>query len=318
MSGDAVKVEAEEVGMRLDYRHMAVKVSFCSDFSHVGELVLAPLGQTGFMYPLPHIDISPSAVQEITGKLAFGNAVDFGLDSAGRKVFGLYVGESCDWNDIETLSKTIQYSIYHLSQSLPAVNTAVIAPLGENLELEPLNYCLYQSFCSYYQPQRLLLPVQSQLSKDCLKRIFTSLSQSGYSLRPPITRTDLEDIMKSSKLNCALCKEYAENAVMTQCCQVLACGVCAQYCQHCPDCSQSARWMENKQVRKQVKDEEYVCKCEESMLVGEVSDHLRSCTFSQFRCRVCKHGDIYTKSDLLEHLKASHSDFITSDLPISS
>ena len=306
MQADSVKDEAKEVGMRLDYRHMAVKVSFCSDFSHAGELVLAPLASAGFVYPLPHLDTNPTAMTEITAKLAFGNAVDFGLDSAGRRIYGLYVSNACDWNDMAVLTQTIQCSLLYLSQNLPPVKTAIVAPLSEDPEFEPINQFFFQAFCAYFQPQSLLLPVQSQTSKDSLKRIFAALVQAGYSLDPPITRNDLEDIMRLSQLKCALCHEYAENTLMSQCCQVLACRVCTQYCQHCPTCLLPANWMENKPIRMQVNDLQYVCQCEEAMLVGQVSSHLRSCTFSQFRCKACQNGDIYTKSDLLEHLKSTH------------
>lgn len=306
MSADQVKDKVKEAGLRLDYRHMAVKVSFCSDFSHAGELVLAPLARAGFVYPLPHLNLSPSVVQEITARLAFGNAVDFGIDSAGRRVFGIYVSESCDWNDMAVLTQTTQFSLFHLSQSLPTVKTAIVAPLSEDSQFEPLNQFFYHVFCSYYQPESLLLPVQSQASKDSLKRIFSTLTQMGFSLSPPITRADLQVIMQSSKLNCAFCDEYADNAMMSQCCQVLACGVCTHYHPACPTCSVQTNWMENKHMRRLLNDTAYVCQCEEAMLVGQISSHLRSCTFSQFRCTVCKDGDIYTKSDLLEHLKSKH------------
>lgn len=295
---------------------MAVKVSFCTDFSSPAELVLIPLTESGFLYPLPNFTLTPSTLLEITSKLSFGNILDFGPDASNRHIYGIYMGYACDWNDFDALIAAVQYGIYNIHESHPEpITTVLLSPLSENPEWDALNTALFTAFFNYFRFENLQIPVQSQTCKSFLKSIFSNLAQSGCPISLPLSRDEFEKTMKSSKLTCYLCEEYAENAMMTVCCQVPACEVCAQFIELCPNCGNRPNWTENKHMRKTLSDMQYICKCEQTMLVRDIGKHRWNCMFSQYRCRKCYAvSEIYTKSDLVQHLEDRHKDDIMREM----
>lgn len=285
---------------------MSISVRLTESLGSSSKVLILPFDSQGFRHPVD-FTLAPSVLQALSESMSIGNGVDFG-DRGGKRVFGIYCGWVCDYSDTEMLWFSLQTSIAEV-QRLCSISEVVVAPLLEEKRDEfeaTLNRYFFIVLCNAMQIGQLTLCAKNiAWVRELLEKVRGEI-KSPVNVEPSFAENRSQ--MAASVLSCAKCSEYAEDGVVSECCERRACLLCSQVLRQCPKCAKATRWKPSLLLREQVANLLYVCECHEYTTMAKLKEHQLSCPLSMFMCTLCSDRQTYGLDEWLKHAQLVHTD----------
>ena len=113
-------------------------------------------------------------------------------------------------------------------------------------------------------------------------------------------------------LTCIKCEGFAYSPTMLKCCSSVLCEKCSQNWNNCPRCNSIEKTEDLSIMLKQILNHApYYCKCEQKIHYSEKILHQRTCTYPNFKCKICT--GVFTYNELAQHFQDSHIDEVVSE-----
>ena len=113
-------------------------------------------------------------------------------------------------------------------------------------------------------------------------------------------------------LTCIKCEGFAYSPTMLKCCSIILCEKCSQNRNNCPRCNSIKKTDDLSIILKQILNHApYYCKCEQKIHYSEKTRHQRTCTYPNFRCKICT--GVFTYNKLAQHFQDSHINEVISE-----